>query len=386
MRAPRLCLLILSILLSSQAKAAETYIADVSAMDALEARRIMLTSAHSEAGADAGKLPLECEKTADCCPSWSRYLDFDFLLMGRTNGLRNQPLVLDVGNNNQVLMNTRDFDMGVAPGVRLLTGRRSDVGPGWELGYTGIFNAFADKSFSNGVFSAPGDLAQQLDGWTTADNIRPTHQSTLNLAEANLVWSTCCEGCDPDATLKWKRCEHCVCSDLIFGFVWAGLYEQANYNVICCPGDPVSTYGVEASNNLYGFQVGVRRRAEWERWSLQASLKGAFTLSDIHVNSTSVYSTLAQNGNPNDPLVTVRDPIQVTDGDFAGLIQFNVTAAYRLNSRWALRAGYNLIGLIDVALAGDQWDFTDTADSGRGLDGTGNPLFHGGNFGIEYHW
>lgn len=228
MHAPRLCLLILSILLSSQAKAAETYIADVSAMDALEARRIMLTSAHSEAGADAGKLPLECEKTADCCPSWSRYLDFDFLLMGRTNGLRNQPLVLDVGNNNQVLMNTRDFDMGVAPGVRLLTGRRSDVGPGWELGYTGIFNAFADKSFSNGVFSAPGDLAQQLDGWTTADNIRPTYQSTLNLAEANLVWSTCCEGCDPDATLKWKRCEHCVCSDLIVGFVWAGLYEQAN--------------------------------------------------------------------------------------------------------------------------------------------------------------
>ena len=97
--------------------------------------------------------------------------------MGRTNGLRNQPLVLDVGNNNQVLMNTRDFDMGVAPGVRLLTGRRSDVGPGWELGYTGIFNAFADKSFSNGVFSAPGDMAQQLDGWTTADNIRPTYQS-----------------------------------------------------------------------------------------------------------------------------------------------------------------------------------------------------------------
>lgn len=101
-----------------------------------------------------------------------------------------------------------------------------------------------NREFSQGSFSAPGDLALQLDGWTTADFIRPTYQSSLHMAEMNFVWSNCCVACRPDSAIAWKRCEHCVCTEFLAGFTWAGLNEQANYNVIRCPGDPVSTYGI----------------------------------------------------------------------------------------------------------------------------------------------
>jgi hypothetical protein len=85
-------------------------------------------------------------------------------------------------------------------------------------------------------------------------------------------------------------------------------------------------------------------------------------------------------------LVTARDPISLSDGDLAGIVQFNLTAIYRINSQWGLRAGYNMIGLFDVALAPDQWDFTDTPDSGTQLYGGGDVLFHGANLGVEYRW
>jgi hypothetical protein len=357
----------------------------------LNAGRYAMASAHSQALSTAQAAPeaqpcASCEKPGDCCPSWANYLEFDYLMMSRSNGLGNQPLVVDSLDRDQVLMGAHDFDFGLAPGLRVLAGQRRDSGPGWEIGYTGIFNAFAEEAFSGGAISAPGDLALQLDGWTTAAFIRPTYQSSLHLAEANAVWSTCCVSCRPDALLPWKQREHCVCTDLMAGFVWAGLNEQANYNLICCPGDPVSTYGVSTMSNLYGLQLGLRRRADWERWSLQTTLKAAVAWSDLQSESTSVFSTLAQSGNPNDPLVTVRDPIQLSDGDLSGIFQFNITAIYRINTNLGLRVGYNLIGLTDIALAADQWDFTDTVNSGRSLDGTGDVLFHGANFGLEYRW
>ncbi len=117
--------------------------------------------------------------------------------MGRTNGLRNQPLVLDVGNNNQVLMNTRDFDMDVAPGVRLLTVRRSDVGPGGNLDTQASSMPSPTRVFRTASFP-------RRETWRSNWMVgRPPRTSGLPI-------------------------NHCVCSDLIAGFVWAGLYEQAD--------------------------------------------------------------------------------------------------------------------------------------------------------------
>lgn len=59
----------------------------------------------------------------------------------------------------------------------------------------------------------------------------------------------------------------------------------------------------------------------------------------------------------------------------------------QLTDTWALRGGYNLIWIEGVALGGNQLDFTNTTDSGRGIGTSGSGLFlHGANVGLEAHW
>jgi len=329
----------------------------------------------------------DCMECCDCCPEWPHYFEFDLLAMSRNNGLRDQPLVLNANDPTEVLSSSGDLNFGVAPGVRAILGHRNNNAFGWELAYTGIYTAFADSAFSSeDNLSAPGDLTAGLPGWSTADYIDPVYKSSLNLFDANLMWSTCCSGCEPDAWLEWKRHKHCTCTDLMAGIIWAGLNESADYNVICCEGDPMSSYSVDTASNLFGLQLGIRRRADWRCWSLEGFLKAAVAGSYLQSDASAIYSTLAQSGNPGDPLVTARDPISLSDGGVSGIFQFNLTAIYRITPQWGLRGGYNLIGLTNVALAPDQWDFTDTVESGTRLDGSGDVLFHGVNLGVEYRW
>jgi hypothetical protein len=45
-----------------------------------------------------------------------------------------------------------------------------------------------------------------------------------------------------------------------------------------------------------------------------------------------------------------------------------------------------MIWLSGVALAPDQWDFTNTAASGTTLVGGGGVFLHGANLGLEARW
>ena len=65
----------------------------------------------------------------------------------------------------------------------------------------------------------------------------------------------------------------------------------------------------------------------------------------------------------------------------------NLSALYRLNDVWNLRAGYNLIWIEGLALAPDQLDFDFTsANGGRQLHRGGGLFLHGMNVGIEARW
>ncbi len=57
-----------------------------------------------------------------------------------------------------------------------------------------------------------------------------------------------------------------------------------------------------------------------------------------------------------------------------------------MNRHWGLRAGYNFIWLAGVALAPDQYDFSDTAASGSHLVNGGGIFLHGANLGLERRW
>jgi len=70
----------------------------------------------------------------------------------------------------------------------------------------------------------------------------------------------------------------------------------------------------------------------------------------------------------------------------AMLGEIGVVLIRPINDCWALRIGYNAIGIGGLALAADQLDFTDTFSSGTGIHNTGWIFAHGGLVGVQAAW
>lgn len=312
-----------------------------------------------------------------CCPQWPDYFVFDALFLQRSNSTIDRPLAEGSSlspNPGAALVGTRDLQFPVAPGLRLLYGRRNADHTGWEVGYLGVYGMWADAN-AQGVnqIAMPGDIAGVVPGWLTADNVQATYASSLNIVEGNLICWNCCGGCTSGGG------RYCRCTDLMVGAFWAGLEEQASLNVTCCEGDPSTPYRVQSSSNLIGAQLGARRRRDWDRWALEGTAKVGIAGNVLSQSSSSITSTLA-------PGEIFREPTSASAGSVGLLSMLNLTAIYRLTDHWGLRAGYNLIWLDGLALAPNQWDFTNTADSGTSLVGGGGLFLHGANLGIERRW
>ena len=311
------------------------------------------------------------------CPQWTDYFVFDALFLQRGNSATDRPLAEGSSvspDPEATLLSTRDMQFPVAPGLRLLYGQRNADHTGWEVGYLGVYGMWADANVG-GVdqIAVPGAIAGAVPGYLTADNVQATYASALNIVEGNLIWWNSREG----GTGGDDR--FCRCTDLMVGAFWAGLEEQASLNVTCCEGDPSSPYRVQSSSNLIGSQIGVRRRTDWRRFALEGTAKVGISGNALAQSSGPITSTLA-------PGVIFRDPTSASAGSVGLLSMLNLTAIYRLTDHWGLRAGYNLIWLDGLALAPNQWDFTNTADSGTSLVGGGSLFLHGANLGVERRW
>lgn len=323
----------------------------------------------------AGEAIRSCGQT---CPEWPDYFVFDVLFLQRTNTTTNRPLALGSDASaapGATLLDTADLQAAVAPGLRLLYGRRVDDRHGWEVGYLGVYGMWAEAATTGAnQIAVPGGIADAVPGWLEADSVQATYASSLNIVEANVFRSRCCGGCGANG------CGYaCGCTDVLAGAFWAGLDEAASLNVTCCPGDPPSPYRVQSSSNLIGAQLGLRRRRDWDRWALEGTAKAGVAGVIMSQSSGAITSTLA-------PGQIFREPTNASTGGVGLLSMINMSAIYRLTDHWGLRAGYNLIWLDGVALAPDQWDFTNTAASGTSLAGGGCLFLHGANLGCERRW
>lgn len=323
----------------------------------------------------------EMRRCCSCCPQWPNYFVFDALLLQRNNGTNGQPIAVTPDPLNPVpLLTTSDLQFPVAAGTRLLYGHRGDDNIGWEIGYLGVYGMQATTGISGiNQQAVPGDLGQAVSGWGRADNITAIYSSTLNLAEANVFLFNCCDTCDPDAAFNCKSTRHCRCTDFLAGFFWAGLDESATLDVTCCVGDPPSPYAVRATSNLFGGLLGVRRRADWQRWAFEGTAKAGLAGTSVSQSANAIRSTLSGD-------LVYREPTSASQNGVGFLSMLNATAVYKMTSHWGVRAGYNLIWLGGVALAPDQWDFTDTPASGTGINYGGGLFLHGVNVGLERRW
>ena len=115
-----------------------------------------------------------------------------------------------------------------------------------------------------------------------------------------------------------------------------------------------------------------------DTWALEGWAKA--TLAGTFLDSDSAPITTAAGGAfQYRPQTSARD----VGVGFVGDINYSLVR--RLNDRWSLRAGYNLIWLSGVALAPNQFDFSFTTTSGTQLVDGGSVFLHGANLGLEAH-
>jgi hypothetical protein len=305
-------------------------------------------------------------------PLWTAYALTDALFWGRDNQAGNVPLVVTQNPAATPLLNAQDLQFPFSEGVRAFYGQRQPCECGWELGYWGVYGQSA-----TGVIAAPpgqfiqfpGDIGEQL----TADAERATvkYQSTINSAEAN-IFST---------EHHWHRDAGAWhTTDWLVGFRYVGVEERASIEMDCCIVDNefiTVPYGVGTRNNMFGAQVGRRARWDWNRWSIENWAKAG-----ILGNAQEQY----QNALVDFEGFQWR-PARSTFGSSVGFIgDMNLSAIYRLTEVWGIRAGYNLIWIDGLALAPNQFDFTNTETSGTLLASGGGIFMHGANLGLEARW
>ena len=304
-------------------------------------------------------------------PLWTSYALAEALFWQRDNQASNRPLAVTVGDGATVL-ETNDLRFPVAAGVRTFYGQRSPEDGGWEVGYFGVYGQTA----TNIQGTAPPNFIQLPDpigGLLTEDGefVTAKYSSLLNSAEVNLFatdsdWIT-----DPAgwATIDW-----------LAGFRYVGVEEDAVLATDCCQMDGqflTVPYRARTRNNMFGGQLGVRGRRAWEQWAVEGWAKGALM-------------GVAQE-QIQDPLIDYtgfqqRPALSRSGGEVGFVGDLTMSAVYRINQVWGIRAGYSLLWLDGLALAPDQLDFSTDAGAGTRLVNSSGIFYHGANLGLEARW
>lgn len=318
------------------------------------------------------------------CPDWHRYLIFDSLFLQRSNQTGAKPIVQTL--DDRTLITTRDLDPSVGTGFRTVYGVLATDRIGWEIGYLGLWGMFGSAA-ANGPdnLRTPEPLAFAVNNFGDAHDARATYLSSLNMAEFNLfryaagarcrrVCGRDAGGCcgDGDGTCV-RNCNYLTA---LGGFVWAGLDEQAGLDMTCCPTNETASYNVRSSTNYFGAQIGMQGRREWNRWAVEGWWKTALCGVTASQSSEPIVGSLYGS----------RDAQSASDGGVGFIGNLNASLVYRLTNVWGLRCGYNMLWLTNAALAPSQWDFSDNAASGTGINDNGTVFLHGANLGLEARW
>jgi len=305
-------------------------------------------------------------------PLWTSYALAEALFWQRDNQAFNRPLAVTVGDDATVLT-TRDLQFPVAAGVRTFYGQRSPEDGGWEVGYFGLYGQTA----TNIQGATPPNFIQAPDplgGLLTEDGefVTAKYSSLLNSAEVNLfatdsAWFTDPSGWD---TLDW-----------LAGFRYVGVEEDAVLATDCCRMDDgqfiTVPYRARTRNNMFGAQLGVRGRRAWERWAVEGWAKAAL----MGVAQEQIQDQLI------DYTGFEQRPAQSRAGGEVGFVgDLSMSAVYRINQVWGIRAGYSLLWLEGLALAPDQFDFSTDAGAGSRLVNSSGIFYHGANLGLEARW
>lgn len=306
------------------------------------------------------------------------YVTFDALAMQRGNGTVDRTFVL----NNDTLepaITDATLQAVTAPGVRLTVGRHGCDRIGWEFGYVGVYGMWAD-TLATGAdnLEVAGLLSSAVTSFRNGAVAEATYGSTLNMAEANLLLTEQFHSYPRLSAYHLEQIQAVGTVDWIAGFRWANLSETASIDMLSPPGGGSSLYAVRANSALFGGQIGARGRLAWEAWALEGWVKAACAYANLSQSQDGIVDALGPT--------LYRTPGGGSDGGVAGIFDANISLVRRLSDTWSLRLGYNSFWLTGVALAPNQFDFSDATTAPTDVQ-SGSTLWLGGaSVGLEATW
>jgi hypothetical protein len=307
------------------------------------------------------------------------YTKAEAVFLQRDNQSTDQPLAEAGGIP---LLTTGQLQFPVQPGLRLFHGDVDCDGSGWEAGYLGVWNMFAQAEATGAAdIQAPDPLALLVPDFNDRSQARATYASTLNTIELNLFTRSFDGGFHRSAAQPWRRCDgYCAGTwDWLAGFRWAGIDEAAGISFAGGTTPVPSGYTLRSSTNLFGLQAGGRGRMEWDRWAVEGWAKAAVAGSAMSQSQNAIANAVT----PDPP---VRQAQTATEAGVGFIGDLHASIVYRLTESWGVRAGYNLLWISGAALAPNQFDFGPSSTSGSALHGGSGMFLHGASLGLEARW
>ena len=174
-----------------------------------------------------------------------------------------------------------------------------------------------------------------------------------------------------------------ISGTLLAGFRYTRLNEEFEFNTV---GETLQTfsYTTETDNHLAGFQAG------GDIWIslLQGMRIGAEGKAGIYNNRLSVDTNIATSPPATPPELSESDD----ENKVAFLGEASADIVIDILPSSSLRAGYEVLWINSLALAGDNFNTSSPFDVGAGLprvpflDDDGEVFYHGAHAGIEYVW
>lgn len=316
------------------------------------------------------------------CIAWpdghrEAYAVFDTLYLQRDNAANDVPLIVN-GDTTTTVFSAPDLQFATAPGIRLLVGEHGPHGVGREFGYVGVYGMFASDVATGGTsYEIAPPLSSVVDSFANASLARATYASTLNMAEANLLFTHCHVNRHRWSGYSCERQWRKTTIDWITGFRWAGLEEQAALAFTSSTTGAGNAYSVRTSSNLFAGQIGLRSRTQWRHWAVEGSIKAGLAGAAL---SQSQAAIVDPSTGPYRPAGSAQT------GTMGGIFDLNASLVRRIGEDWWLRFGYSSYWLTGVALAPDQFDFSTSTAPVTTIDVNKSLWLGGANLGLEKRW
>jgi hypothetical protein len=326
------------------------------------------------------------------------YTNADFMVIRRSRPREQLLIGVDITNPDNLFFNYGS-SAGVEPGMRVTIGRF--IGRDWENrdhSFEATFMGINEYSTGQGIRSQTEQglillLDQKQGGMNGADVWTTTYNSRFQSIEANLRLRHRPDKdrlvMAPDGTWTRQYTSSYVPS-LILGLRYIDLDEDYGFRSRSLAEDITTAefrgdYDIEAGNHLTGIQIGgdfVNQRERWY-WGVRGKL-GAF-VNFAEQFTVAQFNDLRAPGPlaPGDPSIDIAPRVEKASKANEALFgEFGLIAAYHFTPNFSARASYDFMWLAGVALAPDQFTFTETAR--LAVDGV--IFYQGLSLGLEVVW